>query len=198
MLLISLPVGIYISNFLGETFHHRYYDGDFGYYYGSVNGTAIINDRHANVFVYFKGKTEPKWNWIKPQNFKYPKLSLEIQGMQEDKIIGELFFPSFRLKQKDSSLVLTQNEFNRITLGKYLEKVPKKTKEKLAKIYELINAAGRGKISPPRHHPYSIEIPGGYINFTHFSLGGRYYYTIFLWILIWISIFIYVIIKRKN
>jgi len=145
-----------------------------GSWYGSVNGrfsSGPETNHHIFYFVMFEGRTIPKWRLMRPNNFRYTFLSLQVKSDAGTKR-AELDVPSMRYT--------TEREFGSLSTDTLLAWVgaPENAqhvstlKHELNWVLDLMRSAGTSNLPPTRHHPRFYDSPvSGHL--THFSCGWR-------------------------
>lgn len=193
-LVLLLPVGGFLALLGHSMFISRYDNRGTGVFYGHVGGHCYGD--HFILFE-FQGESKPAWRWARPENYTYQTLNLVWDsGSKQGQ--GVLDLSTFELTTKDQSFKLTEDVLAELLQRDTLrsEQVPE---DQIKFMFSLLVAAGNGTLPPPRHHGHSFEEPVD-CQLTHFSLGSRIPYIMYVWGIIWISIVTVAIIRatRKN
>ena len=191
-LFLLLPVGAIVVLLVSGMFRHRYDDSGFGSFYGEVHGRFFTED----FFIGFRGRTQPRWRWVHPENYTYKSLDIEWAG-KETAGSGKLILPSCVLERFDSSGIVAEDDLRELLTGGEHDGVSPAARSVVERVYLLSVDAGRGKLPLPRHHSYSYDEPAGG-SLTHFSLGWRFPYSILVWVLVWVCIVGYYIGRQAT
>ena len=191
-LLLLLPAGAVVVLLVSGVVRHRYDDSGFGTFYGEVHGRFFTE----GFFIGFRGRTQPRWLWVHPENYTYKSLDIEWAGA-ETKGSGKLILPSCVLQRSDSSGNIIEYDLRELLIGSEHDGVSPATRSAVERVYLLSVDAGRGKLPLPRHHSYSYDEPAGG-SLTHFSLGWRFPYSIFVWVVVWVCIVGYYIVRQAT
>ncbi len=189
--LALLALGCVVAQFLSFVTRHRYDLPNSGYYYGSVNANFSDPDNYRYSFR-FQGKSEPHWQWVHSPNFVYP--SLQFSWHSNDRQAGRtegsgtLKLPSLAYESSHGAGILTSEVLAQWLLGS-AQRTPR-AEWRVDVIYSFMEAAGRGDLPPPRHHPHHFREPvDGHIQHAVLGLGVGVF--VYIWSCIWLFLLVF-------
>jgi hypothetical protein len=178
--MLLLPAGYLFSQWVWNQFHHRYESPDTGFYYGAVR-VYFHSTTEPFFALSFRGETDVRWYWSQPINFSYSTLDVEWteDGADQSATVN---LPGFTYQSGSESGAFTHD-----VLAKWL----RGSGDELAKawqqeeVFRYFEAASRGELPPPRHHPHHQESPIR-VSVQHFLLGFGVGSTAYFWLGVWL------------
>ena len=162
-------------------------------FHGYTRGDVAFDD-YTGIFR-FESRSEPRWQWSRPDNYQYENLDVEWCLDQEG--TGTLDLTTLTMTTEGRTFTLSEQALGDLLYGEDNWQQPP-TKAEIKVLYELLIAAGQGTLPPPRHHGHSFEDSPIDGHLTHFSLGWRVPHILFAWPFIWLMIVAYVFFKRRQ